>query len=260
MNTKIILLLATPRFRLLSRLILPLFVVFFVGFACQSGNDQAFLELSEEERHRPENSLLGIELRDGLEAQLFASEEMVVNPTNMDIDERGRVWITEGVNYRPDLNPQMPVKEEGDRIVILEDTNGDGKADSEKVFYQGREIDSALGIMVLGNQVIVSRSPHVFIFTDTTGNDQADTKEILFSGIGGEQHDHGVHAFVMGPDGKFYFNAGDQGQYIHDAEGELIVDQAGNRVITDGNPYRKGMIFRVNRDGSEFEVLAHNFR
>src|SRR5687768_8694387 len=71
---------------------------------------------------------------DGLEATLFASEPMMVNPCDMDIDARGRVWITEGANYRKWANP--PVRPEGDRILILEDTDGDGEADKSTTFYQ----------------------------------------------------------------------------------------------------------------------------
>lgn len=239
-------------------LIIPLFIFIFVS--CQSDSEISIDDLSDEEIHNPEYALLGVEMREGLDITLFASEGMVRNPTNMDVDDKGRVWITEGVNYRPSLNPDIPQKEEGDRIVILEDSNGDGKADKETVFYQGNDINSALGIMVLGNKAIVSKSPDVMILTDTTGNDQADTKEILFTGISGEEHDHGVHAFVFGPDGKFYFNSGDAGGQFRTPDGEIVVDKSGNRVTQDDGIYRKGMVFRLNRDGSEFEVLGHNFR
>src|SRR5690349_19932214 len=92
---------------------------------------------------------------DGLEDTLFASEPMVRNPTDMDIDERGRVWITEGVNYRSSLQKWGVLEPEGDRIVILEDTKGAGHADKETVFYQDPSINAALGICVLGNKVIV---------------------------------------------------------------------------------------------------------
>src|SRR5205823_5949320 len=68
---------------------------------------------------------------DGLEVSLFASEPMVRNPTDMDIDERGRVWITEGANYRSSFQKWGLLRPEGDRIVVLEDTDGDGKADKE---------------------------------------------------------------------------------------------------------------------------------
>src|SRR6266446_6816412 len=147
---------------------------------------------------------------EGLEATLFASEPMLVNPADMDIDARGRVWITEGANYRQWAKP--PLRPEGDRIVILEDTDGDGKADKETTFYQGSDINSALGICVLGNRVLVSCSPNVFLFTDTDGDGKADKKEVIFSGISGFQHDHGAHTFVPGPDGKLYFNMGNEGK------------------------------------------------
>jgi putative membrane-bound dehydrogenase-like protein len=195
---------------------------------------------------------------DGLEVSLFAAEPMLVNPCDMDIDARGRVWITEGANYRKWANP--PVRPEGDRIVILEDTNGDGVADKSKTFYQGKDVNSALGICVLGNKVIVSCAPNVFVFTDEDGDDKADKKEILFTEISGTQHDHGVHAFVFGPDGKLYFNQGNDGRQIKDKDGKPIVDLEGNVVETKGKPYRQGLVFRCNMDGSEFEVLGHNFR
>ena len=195
---------------------------------------------------------------EGLEATLFASEPMLVNPADMDIDERGRVWITEGANYRQWAKP--PLRPEGDRIVILEDTDGDGKADKETTFYQGTDVNTALGICVLGKKVIVSCAPNVFVFTDEDGDGKADKKEILFTGVKGVQHDHAVHAFVFGPDGKLYFNFGNAGEEIRDKDGKPIVDMAGNVVAAKGKPYRQGMVFRCNIDGSEFEVLGHNFR
>ena len=143
----------------------------------------------------------------------MATEPMLKNPTNIDVDERGRVWVCEAYNYRPAINGN-PINALGDRIMILEDNDGDGKTDTAKVFYQGPEINAPLGICVLGNKVIVSQSPYVWVFYDDNGDDKADRKEILFQGIGGEQHDHGVHAFTFGPDGKLYFNFGNEGQTV----------------------------------------------
>ncbi len=74
------------------------------------------------------------------------------------------------------------------------------------------------------------------------------------------QHDHSTHAFVFGPDGKLYWNVGNSGQAVHDKDGKPIVDLAGNVVNDSGKPYRQGMVFRCNLDGSEFEVLGYNFR
>ncbi|MCG2587902.1 PVC-type heme-binding CxxCH protein [Rhodohalobacter sulfatireducens] len=227
---------------------------------CSQQQQPNYNELTDEQKRSAEYALAGLETRNGLETTLFAAEDMLVNPTNMDVDAEGRVWVTEGYNYRSNLNPENPTKEDGDRIVILEDTDGDNKADTSQVFYQGNDINAALGIMVLDNRVFISRSPHIFVFTDTDGDDKADQKEILFSGIEGVQDDHGVHAAMFGPDGKLYFNMGNQGKVIRDAEGNIIEDIFGNEVKTDGNPFRQGLVFRSNLDGTEFEVLGHNFR
>jgi putative membrane-bound dehydrogenase-like protein len=205
-------------------------------------------------------SLKNFKVADGVQVTLFASEPLVRNPTDMDIDERGRVWLTEGVNYRSTFQPWGVLQPAGDRIIILEDTNGDGFADKETVFYQGPEINSALGICVLGNRAIVSCSPNIYIFTDTNGDGKADTKELLFSGISGVDHDHGVHAVTFGPDGKLYFNFGNEGKQLKDKNGQPVFDPDGNEINNHGRPFRQGMAFRCNPDGTEVEVLAHNFR
>mgnify|MGYP003330175360 CR=1 FL=1 len=93
--------------------------------------------------------------------------------------------------------------------LVQEDTDGDGKADVAKTFYQGNDVNAALGICVLGTKVIVSCSPKILVFTDENGDDKADgPPQVVFNGIGGVDHDHGAHAFVFGPDGKLYFNIG----------------------------------------------------
>jgi putative membrane-bound dehydrogenase-like protein len=207
-----------------------------------------------------ERSLKDFKVADGLEVTLFASEPMLRNPTDMDVDAQGRVWVTEGVNYRSSFQSWGILEPAGDRIVVLEDTTGSGKADKATTFYQGPEINAALGICVLGNKVIVSSSPSVYLLTDTTGSGKADKKEVLFSGIGGVDHDHGAHAFTFGPDGKLYFNFGNEGHQLKDKSGEPIVSLEGNKINNSGHPYRMGMVFRCDPDGSHVEVLAHNFR
>ena len=220
-----------------------------------------FTLLNDEQKRSVEHALDGLDLYDEeLEVTLFASEPMMVNPTNMDIDDRGRVWICEGYNYRNKLNPRNPYSQEGDRILIMEDTDGDGKADTSKVFYQGEDINSALGIAVLGDRVIVSCSPNVFVFTDANGDDVPEKKEILFQGIGGEQHDHGMHAFTFGADGKLYFNYGNAGNGLLTRNGESLKDKLGRTIHSDTQPYQEGMVFRCNPDGSNVEILGWNFR
>ncbi len=217
-----------------------------------------FATLSDDDKHDPKNAVASLQVAPDLHATLFAAEPMLVNPTNIDVDARGRVWVCEAYNYRPAINGN-PTHTAGDRVVILEDQNGDGKADVSKVFYQGPELQSPLGIWVQGNKVIVSDSPNVWVFTDTDGDDKADKKEILFTGLSGDQHDHGMHAFVFGPDGKWYFNFGNEGRQIQDKNGKAIFDRNTGKAI-DRQSYRQGMVFRCNPDGSEMEVLGQNFR
>ena len=211
---------------------------------------------------KPEEALGNLDVHEALQAELFAAEPMMLSPANIDIDHRGRIWVCEVINYRRH-NGKRP---EGDTILILEDTNGDGKADSKKVFYQGRDIDSAHGVCVLGTpdgkntRVIVSALDKVQVFTDVDGDDKADKKETLFSGISGAQHDHGIHQFMFGPDGRLYFNFGNSGRQLKDKDGNPVTDLAGNVVNNKRTPYQEGMVFRCKLDGSEMETLGWNFR
>ena len=202
------------------------------------------------------DAVAGLDVASGLEATLFASEPAITSLTNLDVDARGRVWVCEVVNYRKNKGRRKA----GDRILILEDTNGDGRSDKQTVYYQGTDIDSAMGICVLGNRVIVSCSPNVLVFTDIDGDDKPDRKQPLFTRTGQPQHDHSAHSILFGPDGKLYWNFGNTGKAVHDYKGDPITDLAGNKVIDNGRPYYGGMPFRCDPDGGRFEVLAHNFR
>ena len=204
----------------------------------------------------PAHAVDNLYVHEDLEATLFASEPMMLSPSAIDVDHRGRVWVCEVTNYRRHRNHRS----EGDRILILEDTNGDNKADKAKVFYQGRDIDSAHGVSVFGNKIIVAVADRIVVFTDKDGDDKPDSKENLFTGIAGAQHDHGIHAVHFGPDGKFYFNFGNSGRQIKDKDGKPITDLSGNEVHDRRQPYQQGMVFRCNEDGSQFETLGWNFR
>lgn len=212
----------------------------------------------------------------GLVATLWAESPQFYNPTNIDVDIKGRIWVTEAVNYRDFNNDssQHLFHPKGDRVMILEDTNGDGSADTSTVFVQDKDLVSPLGIAVMGNKVIVSCSPSIIVYTDKNGDDKPDKKEIFLTGFGGKDHDHGLHAGIAGADGKLYFITGNAGPHI-------VADKAGwtlraGSEYTGGTPYNKkntpamksdggriwtgGLAFRVNPDGTGLEVLAHNFR
>ncbi|NJL76819.1 MAG: c-type cytochrome [Saprospiraceae bacterium] len=238
-----------------------IFVSFWLLFACQQQPSSVdFNALTEEQQRLPENALASMTVSTGLQVELFASEPMISNPTNIDIDAKGRVWMIEGQNYRNQHNPDNPYRPTGDRILILEDTNGDGKADSKKVFYEGENINSALGIAVLGNKVYISHSPQILVFTDENGDDIPDKQEVLFSNMSGDQHDHGVHAITFGADGRLYFNMGNEGKQLTDQLGNPILDRLGRPINTNDGVYRQGLALRFEQDGSKLEVLGHNFR
>jgi putative membrane-bound dehydrogenase-like protein len=219
--------------------------------------DSLYKDLTDAQKRSAKYAVAGLNVTDGLEATLFASEPTITNPTNIDVDHHGRVWVCEAYNYRPAINGN-PTNDEGDRILILEDTDGDGKSDKTTVFYQGKEINSPLGIWVMGNQLVVSQSPYVWLFTDTNGDGKADKKETIFEGVGGEQHDHGMHAFTLGPDGKLYFNFGNEGGHLLGKDGKPVIGADGKPL--DFKNLKQGIVFRCDPDFKNVEVLGHNFR
>jgi putative membrane-bound dehydrogenase-like protein len=208
----------------------------------------------------PDKAVGTFTVSDGLEISLWASEPLFANPTCMDIDHKGRVWICESVNYRHTLHHQPPRRPAGDRILILEDSKGTGKADKVTVFYQSPQILAPLGIAVAkdpvgpGYKVYVCQSPDILLFEDKDGDGKADgPPKKLLSGFGGVDHDHGVHGILIGPDGKLYFSIGDQGV-------KGLVDKNGKRWTSNQIDCRAGTIWRCDLDGKNLELLAHNFR
>jgi putative membrane-bound dehydrogenase-like protein len=218
----------------------------------------------------PQESVKTLKVADSLEVRLWAAEPMLVNPTNLDVDSRGRVWITEGLNYRFFANRQFQRVGGADRIKILEDTNGDGAADKVTVFA-GDIYPVPMGIAVQevwdegryqGARVFVGNSPDVLVFEDTNGDDAADKRTALLSGFGGVDHDHGVHGFVLGPDGKLYFTQGDGAYAAKPGETGIagatfnVLDRSGRRLISRD----LGTVLRVNLDGTQLERLAYRMR
>lgn len=227
-----------------------LFITCSIAVFCFLGTSSVEGQLS------PDDAVNALVPAEDLEVSLYASEPLLVNPSCLDIDERGRVWICEVTNYRNEKTPRPS----GDRILILDDTDADGRADQSTVFYQGPDIDSAMGITVLGNKAIVACSPNIIVFTDIDGDDRADTKQIMFTNTGVEQSIRSAHSFVFGPDGKLYWSFGNTGKKVSGPDGKIVVDKAGHPVIDDGNPYWGGMVFRCDPDGKNLEVIGHNFR
>ncbi len=215
----------------------------------------------------------------GLEVKLWASSPMFHNPTNIDIDQDGRIWVAEGVRYRK----HFARRPEGDRIVVLEDRNGDGRADRSHVFVQEEALVAPLGIAVIGNQVVVSQPPDLIVYTDVDGdlrfNPETDKREVLLTGFHGKNHDHSLHSVTVGPDSKWYWNSGNCGAKFTDKDGKtwnICSDYAGNPIgpwqnpepntevaglpSADGHVYVGGFTVRMNPDATGVEVIGHNYR
>jgi putative membrane-bound dehydrogenase-like protein len=220
----------------------------------------------------PEESAKQMKPAPGLEAKLWASEPMVLNPTTIDIDSRGRVWVTEGLNYRltRGRNQRFSRIEEADKIKILEDTDLDGKADKMTVFAD-QIFPVPMGIAIeehydkagkyQGCKVYVGNSPNLLVLEDTDGDDKADVRYPLLTGFGGIDSDHGVHGPVLGLDGKIYFTHGDGCCSVQPDKHERtqnfdVTDKSGRHVSSD----QLANTLRVNRDGTQFEVIADRQR
>jgi putative membrane-bound dehydrogenase-like protein len=217
----------------------------------------------------PEETVRSMTVADGLQVELFAAEPMLLNPTSIDVDHLGRVWVCEGVNYRRIGFKRPILRDAGDRIVILADKDGDGKADDSTVFYQGKEIIAPLGIAVAATpvspprkqgsfsyKVFVCQSPDILLFEDADGDGKADGPPKKFlTGFNGFDHDHGVHGITIGPDGKLYFTVGDSG-----VKGLQSSDGKGRAWTSNSTDCRAGTVWRCDFDGTNLELIAHNFR
>ncbi|MBK1880632.1 PVC-type heme-binding CxxCH protein [Pelagicoccus mobilis] len=212
---------------------------------------------------------------------IWAKSPDLRNPTNMDIDHAGRVWVTEGVNYRWSKGRDP----EGDRIVVLEDTDQDGVCDKSWTFVQEPELIAPLGIAVIDNKIYVSAAPDLIVYTDVDRDlafdPRVDKREVLLTGFNGINHDHALHSVTFGPDGKLYFNHGNSGAFVTDRNGNtyrvgsaysgllgrdtkplygILPSEYSGAQSDDGHVYVGGFAMRMNEDGTGLEVVGHGFR
>ncbi len=218
---------------------------------------------------------------DGFEVTIWSQSPQFRQPSNMDIDADGRIWVTEAYNYRRHQGKDPA----GDRVMILEDTDGDGKADKSSVFVQDPALLAPLGIAVIDNKIIVSCAPDLIVYTDVNRDrkfDPAiDKREVLLTGFDGRNHDHSLHSVTQGPDGKWYFNHGNAGAKFTDRSGRTFRNgsvydpgRSGGGTKTqeaappdysgqksdDGHVYVGGTALRMNPDGTMVEPIGFNFR
>ena len=145
----------------------------------------------------------------GYEINLFASEQQfpeLANPLAMTFDSRGRLWVLTSPTYPHYFPGEAP----NDKLVILEDTNEDGRADALTVFADGLYIP--MGFELGDGGAYVSQQPNLMFLRDTDGDGRADERQIVLHGFGTEDSHHALHAFTWGPGGGLHFQ---EGTFLH---------------------------------------------
>ncbi len=153
----------------------------------------------------PEESLATFDVPDGFEVNIFASEETfpdLRNPCQIAFDAKGRLWVATMETY-PMYLPGTPVH---DKILILEDTDGDGVADKQTIFADGLHLPTGLELGDGG--VYVAQQPNLLFLKDTDGDDKADVREYVLHGFDSADSHHSISAFTWGPGGALYFQEG----------------------------------------------------
>jgi quinoprotein glucose dehydrogenase len=233
----------------------------------------------------PEKALLStIQYPEEMVAKLFASEPNVQDPTAISFDEQNRLYIAEthrfdrGVadNRRSpwtaddyalestagrlemykkysDKVPMSYFTEFSEKIRVIEDRNGDGKADFGQVYAEGFNdpLDgTAAGVMALDGKIYFACIPHVWLLEDTDGDLVADKRESLQEGYGisVSLSGHDLNGFALGPDNRIYFTIGDRAYNLKTKDGRHLYSQY------------EGAVFRMERDGSGLEVVHTGLR
>jgi putative membrane-bound dehydrogenase-like protein len=167
------------------------------GFANTRSSGQPYL--------KPAESLRRLVVPPGWEVKLFAAEPDIINPIAFTVDERGRLWVVECYEY-PKRTPKG--KKPRDRIKILEDTTGAGRADKVTVWAEGKDLpigfDMASGIEVGHGGVFLGAPPYLFFLEDTRGAGKCDKQNVLLKGFGSEDTHETLNTFQWGPDGRLY--------------------------------------------------------
>ena len=229
-----------------------------------------------------------IKVPDGFKIEVFASEEQfpeLANPVQLQVDGKGRLWVACWNTY-PKWEPLQPMN---DSLMILEDTDGDGRADKRTIFAH---VHNPLGFEFWGKGVIVTSGPDLWYLEDTDGDDVADVRTVLLQGLGTEDTHHAANNLICGPDGGIYWQSGvflvhnhetpwmqnltigDSGMYRLDPRRFSITPHAGNSPNPHGTSFDRwgycyandgtgGNSFQVRPEGKGFKMhklLEKEFR
>lgn len=224
---------------------------------------------------------------EGMKVELFAAEPKLASPVAIGLDERNRVFVAEEYRFnlgteenrtRPfllDDDLQIQTLEDrlkmyekfaakfaggmewfrrvGDQVRLVEDTDGDGKADRSTIFapdFNGTLDGLAAGVMAMDGDVYFTCIPNLWRLRDTNGDGVADERTVIHTGFGINAGflGHDLHGLCWGPDGKLYFSVGDRGFHLKTPEGKTL------------HGPRNGAVFRCFPDGSALEVICRGLR
>jgi mono/diheme cytochrome c family protein/glucose/arabinose dehydrogenase len=157
-----------------------------------------------------QDALKTMTVPEGYKIELFASEKEfpnLANPMQISFDNRGRLWVATMPTY-PHYRPGDPLPD--DKLLIYEDTNGDGRADKETVFAD--KLHLPIGFEFAPEGVYVSQEPHIILLRDTNGDDRADSREVVITGFDTHDTHHAISAFTADPSGAFMMG---EGVFLH---------------------------------------------
>ena len=238
----------------------------------------------EAESRDADNAIGAFQMPSGVRAELFAAEPLLANPVSMFVDDRGRVFVCEsfrqdvGVVDNRDFSQQWvdddlasqsvddrrkyhlrhlgddakKFLEQDDRIKLLVDRDGNGKADESHIFASGFNdlVDgTGAGVLAYQGNVYYTCIPSLYLMRDENRDNQADGRTVLHTGYGVRVafRGHDLHGLVIGPDGRLYFSIGDRGANVQTADGPIANIESGS-------------VFRCELDGSSLEIFATGLR
>lgn len=186
-----------------------------------------------------EEAIKDLKMAEGFQVELFASEKEfpdMRNPVQMSFDNKGRLWVAVMPAY-PHWRPgdSMP----NDKLIILEDTDHDGRADKQTTFADGLHLP--IGFEIAPEGVYVSQEPNLLRLVDEDQDDRADHREILLHGFDSHDTHHAISAYCADASGAFYMG---EGRFLH----SQVETPYGPRRCNDGGVWRFDPItFRLER-------------
>src|SRR5579883_304492 len=224
----------------------PTFAQKEFGFDNRKGSGQPYW--------KPEETVAKFKVPDEFEVKLFAGEPQVTNPVAFTIDEKGRVWVVECFEY-PKRTPKG--KAPRDRIVILEDTDGDGVCDKRTVFAEGKDFpvpeerkkaglgafDLCTGIEVGHGGVFVGAPPYLWFIENK--NDKPGKFEILLKGFGSQDTHETLNTFQWGPDG-----------WLYGLHGVFTTSNVKNAQLDGPETRMTAAVWRYHPKARKFEIFA----